>query len=314
MICASCAKQIPAGARYCVHCGTEQSVPTPIAAVAAASMSRASRREAANAAHAEPAPEVFAGTAGAADVGAARDAARPPDPAASADAREPRAPAAPAYAAQPNRRGLAYALIAACIVVAIAVAVIAWQRQTRPDTIARDDVNPGSATTAPAPASVQEPRDAASAETPSATTPVEGNAAAATSPAALPPTVSAPGSASAPADEPVEIKALPAHAAPARSARRAPVAKETAAPATPASRAPPQSAPVPPASRAAAAAPASVPVADRWHRMNDELSRCTREDFITRVVCGQRVRFRYCDGYWGKVPACPGNPAPERGQ
>jgi hypothetical protein len=57
-----------------------------------------------------------------------------------------------------------------------------------------------------------------------------------------------------------------------------------------------------------------APVNDRWAKMNDELSRCTREDFITRVICGQRVRFRYCEGYWGKVDACPASPAPERGQ
>jgi hypothetical protein len=76
-------------------------------------------------------------------------------------------------------------------------------------------------------------------------------------------------------------------------------------------------APTPTKQRAAAAAPpaaeAAAPV-DRWTRRKEEMSRCTREDFIARVICGQRVRFRYCDGYWGKVPACPGSPAPERGQ
>ena len=60
--------------------------------------------------------------------------------------------------------------------------------------------------------------------------------------------------------------------------------------------------------------PATQPVVDRWTRMRDELSRCTREDFIARVICDQRVRFRYCDGYWGKVVQCPGNPATEPGQ
>jgi hypothetical protein len=48
--------------------------------------------------------------------------------------------------------------------------------------------------------------------------------------------------------------------------------------------------------------------------MRDELSRCTREDFISRVICDQRVRFQYCGGYWGKVPQCPGSPAPDHGQ
>jgi hypothetical protein len=69
-----------------------------------------------------------------------------------------------------------------------------------------------------------------------------------------------------------------------------------------------------PVARAPAQVASATPAADRWTRMDDELSRCTREDFIARVVCGQRVRFRYCDGYWGKVDQCPASPAPERGQ
>jgi hypothetical protein len=55
-------------------------------------------------------------------------------------------------------------------------------------------------------------------------------------------------------------------------------------------------------------------VVDRWARMSDELTRCTREDFISRVICDQRVRFRYCKGYWGTVSQCPGNPSVEPGQ
>jgi hypothetical protein len=61
-------------------------------------------------------------------------------------------------------------------------------------------------------------------------------------------------------------------------------------------------------------APRTQPAVDRWARMDEDLSHCTREDFIARVICGQRVRFRYCDGYWGKVPQCPASPPPERGQ
>ena len=31
------------------------------------------------------------------------------------------------------------------------------------------------------------------------------------------------------------------------------------------------------------------------------------------LICGQRVRIQYCEGYWGKVPQCPGMTAnPER--
>ena len=57
MKCANCAKDNPTGARYCIHCGAEQAVPTPIAAVAAAAIASGRRgplRQAANAAQAEP--------------------------------------------------------------------------------------------------------------------------------------------------------------------------------------------------------------------------------------------------------------------
>jgi hypothetical protein len=48
--------------------------------------------------------------------------------------------------------------------------------------------------------------------------------------------------------------------------------------------------------------------------MSDALARCAQESFIGRVVCEQRVRFRYCDGYSGKVAQCPDaqNPNPGR--
>lgn len=62
-------------------------------------------------------------------------------------------------------------------------------------------------------------------------------------------------------------------------------------------------APLPPA-------PVAVPqeplVPDRWQTMNEEIARCPRENFFVGVVCEQRVRLRYCDGYWGSVPHCGG--------
>jgi hypothetical protein len=49
--------------------------------------------------------------------------------------------------------------------------------------------------------------------------------------------------------------------------------------------------------------------------MSEELRRCQSESFLARVVCDQRVRLRFCDGYWGKVAQCPGNVVnPDRGQ
>ncbi|MDE2208357.1 MAG: hypothetical protein KGL70_13900 [Betaproteobacteria bacterium] len=57
--------------------------------------------------------------------------------------------------------------------------------------------------------------------------------------------------------------------------------------------------------------PAGVP--DRWARMDADLAKCTREDFINRVICTERVKFRYCGNDWGKVPQCPGSPASDHG-
>ena len=54
-----------------------------------------------------------------------------------------------------------------------------------------------------------------------------------------------------------------------------------------------------------ALAPARPP-ADRWQTMSDALGSCDREGALNGFICGQRVRIQYCDGYWGKVPQCPG--------
>jgi hypothetical protein len=355
MSCASCGKQVAAGARYCIHCGAEQAVPTPIAAVAAASMSmaRAARGEAANAAHAEPAPRdpprpsvaasaieragaagiieragtvnmiERAGTADMIERAGAADIGRPPATLATDGAGAAHMPIFPAYASGPARRGLAVALIGTCVIVAIAALGIVGGRlsRTHVDTTA-PGINATSAHSAPAAASAVTPPAASvpAAPVPEAASSTNAVGADAGTPIETPPlpssaSIAATGNPGAVQDAPVEIKALPPHVA-ARPSRRAPVAKEaTVAPAPPVETAAREPVPAAPANRiAAAAAPAAVPVADRWHRMNDELSRCTRQDFIARVVCGQRVRFRYCDGYWGKVPACPSNPAPEHGQ
>ncbi len=138
----------------------------------------------------------------------------------------------------------------------------------------------------------------------------ESAAGASTAPSARAGASSADAAASGAEPAPVEIKQLPPR--PPRVPRQA--AERPPAPAAPVAPATSETvAPAPPA-RASVAVPAPAPVIDRWARMNDEMSRCTREDFISRVICSQRVRFRYCDGYWGKVAQCPASPAPERGQ
>ncbi len=316
MTCASCGKQNPTGVRHCIHCGAEQSVPTPIAAVAAAaSLSRASRVPAANAAQVEPRDP--------AAVDAANQASATAEDSDSATTATGGAGASPAYAAGPNRRRLAVGLIAACIVVAIAIAmVVAWRMQGNGlwvaghEAIDRGVGAPGSTLvpTSEAPAAAE----GVASEAPPAPIPSRGlgapeptgNAATALSTAA-PASVTSSGR-----EPPVEIQSLPPRPAPARAPRRAAVEKEVkAVPVAPAST--PQMPPTP-IKRAAASAAVSTAAAatgaDHWRRMEEEASHCTREDFIARVVCGQRVRFRYCDGYWGKVTQCPANPAPERGQ
>jgi len=77
-------------------------------------------------------------------------------------------------------------------------------------------------------------------------------------------------------------------------------------------------APAPAARPAPAAAPEpapAAPVQDRWAQMGEELQRCQKESLFSRIVCDQKVRLRFCDGYWGKVSQCPGNVVnPDRGQ
>jgi len=301
MTCGSCGNQNPPGARYCTRCGAELAEPTPIAAVAAASsaMARAARAQAANAAHADP---------GAAIVQAANQASAEPAWREQPGLREdPAAPASPAYAAAPARRGIAALLLALCAIAAVVVFTV-WRLGSAPaprDTVMADRVPSVAVPSAPAPqrADATATPSMLDAPTPSqATAERQGESQARTGDEAA---------------EPVEITPLPARPVP-RAARRPATEKAaaptTAPPAPAAAPAPPPPAVRAPVARAPAAVPSVAPVNDRWAKMNDELSRCTREDFITRVICGQRVRFRYCEGYWGKVDACPASPAPERGQ
>lgn len=60
--------------------------------------------------------------------------------------------------------------------------------------------------------------------------------------------------------------------------------------------------------------PVEAPRADPWQAMNEGLSRCAREDFLTRGACEQRLRLQYCPNYWGSVPQCPIGPATDHGQ
>jgi hypothetical protein len=322
MRCAICAAENPGGARYCIQCGAEQALPTPIAAVAAAVSGHRGHAAVARAANAAQA-----------DLPDERDAEPPPRPnvVMAASMREPRDPAPrqrgtqpssvhaqPAYARGPSQGHLAAFLIVLAFAIA-AIAFGAWKmlggewradiRAPKGDQSVMSSFPPEatpsrrlpSASSAPVPAP---PSDASAPASQAGATPETRANEDATGEAGV-------GATAAPT-QPIEIRSLPAKPAPRPAHRRAASEK-----AQPAPQSPPAEAPAPPPVRApevAAAPAASVPVVDRWTRMTDELSRCTREDFIARVICGQRVRFRYCEGYWGKVEACPASPTPERGQ
>jgi hypothetical protein len=120
----------------------------------------------------------------------------------------------------------------------------------------------------------------------------------------------------APAEEPKSASAaLPKSESKAASkarSNRPPAAPVVTTPSAPA--APPQIA-AHPVAPAGGMATAPTPVVDRWAQFAEELHRCQAESFLSRVVCDQRVRIRYCEGYWGKVAQCPGAIAnPDRGQ
>lgn len=316
MNCPNCHKPIPARARYCIHCGAEQEA-TPIAAVAAAASAARGRREAANAAHAEAMPDVGPVPTSSAAIVELPSAARARDPHEASDPVT-----RPAYADAPSRRTLAVSLAVACLVVGI-VAAAAWWFYS-PSTNSADAVTAPAENAAGTPTASSATREAASPSAAGTATEATSGASSAAAEHANAADVTqaraeSPTGVTEP-PQPVEIRPLPpAHDA-ARAARAATRAPETPKVAT-APQSPTTAAPALPPASATSRAPAvamaptvAAPVSDRWARMDHELSQCTREDFIARVVCGQRVRFRYCAGYWGKVPACPGSPAVERGQ
>jgi len=59
--------------------------------------------------------------------------------------------------------------------------------------------------------------------------------------------------------------------------------------------------------------PAPPPPPNPWQSMSDSLAQC-KGGPIDRIVCDLRVRQQYCEGYWGKVPQCPGGVASDHGQ
>lgn len=96
--------------------------------------------------------------------------------------------------------------------------------------------------------------------------------------------------------------------APPATMEARPVAPPVAAPET-------ASAPVRrPTATAASGATRAQPRQDRWERMAGAMQACSTEEFLGRVICEQKVRLEYCEGYWGQVAQCPGGPVNDHGQ
>jgi hypothetical protein len=115
------------------------------------------------------------------------------------------------------------------------------------------------------------------------------------------------GSAAKPlAEPPVALPHGASGVSPPRSAQKR-VAPAPAALGAPVDRFPAATEPVVVAPVAAAdlVPPArEAPAPDRWQVMADQIARCGREGFLAGVVCEQRVRLKYCEGYWGVAAQC----------
>ena len=293
-------------------------MPTPIAV--AASIARRGGREAANAANAESTATVASiglpGRAPPEHVRERRDAD------VAADAANSDQPSRPAYADAPSRRGVAIAVVASLAVVAIALgAYAAWRTEGAGSDVAATASVMDAAAVSPS-AAARTTAEGANTASESATTATQAPAATTEAAAAL--QAAQDGTATPPASDataPVEIRPLPPHPATSRT-NVAHANKPAATTATTKAAEPPAqsqadtaSPPVTHAHVAATSTVAAAHSADRWQRLDEEIAQCTRADFITRVICGQRARFRYCNGYWGKVPQCPGSPSTaDRGQ
>ena len=211
----------------------------------------------------------------------------------------------PAYASAPRRSGLLYAiagLVGLAALAAIALVLFGGGRAPAP--------GPTGAAPAAGVADAQKSLEAAKAaldqasknvlQPPASSLPAPapggdaaGQAAAPaqdTAPRAEPPAVAPPPPRVAATTEAPKPALRPAPSAPPPP--KAPTAAPPPAPATAAQPAP------------AAAPPAQVASAERWTQMRDEMARCSSTSLIPRIQCEQRIRARYCDGYWGSVPEC----------
>ena len=152
-------------------------------------------------------------------------------------------------------------------------------------------------------------------------------------PQAPPPTVTQPPPATLPSSQPPSLPAPPAVlTAPTNDVPPPPPATAGDVPAPPPAAASPAVKPPPkpkrrdpdenaffPDSGPTGRLPPAVatdPYGGRWAKMRNDLYRCGYDAY-----CQERVKQRYCPGYWGRVPECvpasaypqPGYPPPPRG-
>jgi hypothetical protein len=289
MSCAICGKDNQPGTRFCVHCGAALAPPSTSPMIGGAALTSAT------AAVARPAmPAASAG------VATSATAARPAAPPREFSVRPAGpAPSVPAYDTAP-KVALPSALIGVLALVAVAGG-IAYMLLGRVADEEQPSLPPA---TSPAPAEPRpaEPRLTAPATLPEPAEPVEPSTA---EPKADDAKTTVP---EAPRAPPTPPKAETKAAAPKAAAPPPLPPAKSAAPAT----APPTPTAPDPRQRATTTVPAA-PVQDRWTQFAEELRNCHSETFLNRVICDQRVRLRYCDGYWNKVPQCPGGVAnPDR--
>ena len=297
MKCAICGKDNQPGTRFCVHCGAALAA-APAGAVLTTGVSSVTRPGAA-----PPMPPP-------------RPA--PPPPSESATAPRPVAPApsVPAYDVAPKKSNVVLLLLGLTALVAvggfIGYKVFGVPTEVR-DTLTRGEAPPVTPPTT-APTSAAPAPSIATPNAPGETAkPADDKASAPSATIAASPS-GAPDVGKPPADTAPKAEVKPAPPkSPAASASKEARPPGSTPPTQPPTAAP---APVPRAAGAANAAPeVAPPTQDRWAQMSEELRRCQSESFLARVVCDQRVRLRFCDGYWGKVAQCPGNVVnPDRGQ
>jgi hypothetical protein len=300
MNCAICGKDNQPGTRFCVHCGAALAVmPTGSGSGLATGAATAARPAMSGNPAISTGPTVPI---------TPRSGAAPLDPGPASRGAGP-APAIPAYDAAPKKAGLIVVLIGlAALVVALGYAGFKFfgGPVDVKDTLSKFDAPPPARPEpSPAPGAAAPAASTSSPPQADATRPGEEKSAPAKTD-----DMSAVGAAA----DAAKMDAGVDKAGAGKSAPSSAVSPKL--PATPSTTAPAPAAPVAaarPAAPATTAPAATGAVTDRWTRFAEELRLCQGESFLNRVLCDQRVRVRYCDGYWGKVPQCPAGVAnPDR--